>query len=152
MKMKLQFSDYLTIAGIIIGFIATCFTNEIRKLIMEKWQIITLIILANALVIKIVQIWIRNKIDEIKVLSDKILSLDKANDSMHDNNREIADLYDLVNRRQIKYLFSILKNTPSFRLPKKDEFLTDYEMKLFDKLSDERKKKIDEAINDFKKT
>jgi hypothetical protein len=81
-------------------------------------------------------------------IKKKINALDRYSDRKHDDILDIIDLHETINRRKTKYLYNMLKNS-DFYIPSPKSFLSDYEKKLIKKLSGQRQKEINEAVNDF---
>ncbi len=81
-------------------------------------------------------------------IKNKLSALDRYSDSKHDNLWDIVDLHEIINRRKTKLLYDTLKKA-GVKVESPKSFLSDYEKKLFTKLSDKRIKEIEEANNDF---
>lgn len=152
-NMKKQFTnnDYLMIIGIIVAIIAPCFTNEIRTLIMGKWQIIMFVLGVNALVLKCILIkirWAREEYNEtIRGLQKKIDALKQIKDNDDEALTDIISICTTIGKRKMDYLYNCIKENKL--LEKRDLGLTDLEKKLFEKQSEKRQKEFTESLKSF---
>ena len=82
------YKDYIILASeTIIAVALACFNNEIKELIMEKWQLILFIICISAIYFTICKIYINHKISDLDKGLGQLLSIYK----IEKTERELSD-------------------------------------------------------------